>query len=97
MIGPPECFHRKCKHFWGTFQPFKNESVERISCEAFPYGIPEDIFKGKNPHTKKHPEQNNNITYEKATTWLPPHEQTERKLKQAEQEYAKKHKEPKDF
>lgn len=33
-------------------------------CEAFPKGIPEDIITGLFMHTKKHPEQKNDVVFE---------------------------------
>ena len=45
-----------CKNYSkNTFKPI---------CKAFPDGIPEDILTGKFNHTKKHPEQKNNILFE---------------------------------
>lgn len=33
-------------------------------CAAFPNEIPEEILRGKNPHTEPLPEQKNNIVFE---------------------------------
>lgn len=32
-------------------------------CEAFPKGIPLDIWNGDNPHTEKHPDQKNELFF----------------------------------
>lgn len=34
-------------------------------CDAFPNGIPLDIWNGDNPHNTKHPDQKNDIVFEK--------------------------------
>ena len=34
------------------------------TCLAFPDGIPHDIREGKNTHDEKHPEQENQITFQ---------------------------------
>ena len=52
-----QCF--KCKYI------IKN-SIE-IICKAFPEGIPEKILTGEFDHTKKHPEQKNDILFEPIT------------------------------
>ena len=36
-----------------------------LTCEAFPDGIPEDILQGDFDHTKKYPNQDNDIIFEK--------------------------------
>ena len=47
------CFD--CKHFWHGV-PAK--------CEAFPKGIPKEIFLGSNDHEKPTKEQDNDIVFE---------------------------------
>jgi hypothetical protein len=37
----------------------------KFKCLAFPKGIPEEILINKFDHTKKHPDQKNNIVFEK--------------------------------
>ena len=37
------------------------------NCKAFPEGIPDDILTGEFDHTKKHPEQKNDILFEPIT------------------------------
>ena len=59
-----------CKHYWGTKLFAVGEGIEEDIvnvCLAFPdiEGIPEDILLGKNKHTKKHPDQDNDIVFEK--------------------------------
>ena len=48
----PVCF--ECKHY---FRDYK--------CKVFPDNIPLDIVEGDFDHTKKHPEQENDIVFEK--------------------------------
>ena len=48
------CQCLKCK-FLFLFDP---------GCEAFPDGIPDNILIGEFDHTKKHPDQDNNILFE---------------------------------
>jgi hypothetical protein len=40
---------------------------EHNKCTAFPDGIPFDIVEGEFKHTKRHPEQKNDIFYESET------------------------------
>ena len=40
----------------------KNYQKDNL-CKAFPDGIPVEILRGDNPHTKKHPEQKNEIIF----------------------------------
>jgi hypothetical protein len=47
-----------------SFCIYKDEFYKR-KCAAFPEGIPDDIWFGKNKHTKPLPEQKNGIVYEK--------------------------------
>jgi len=44
-LSPPKCF--ECKYLHGD-----------RTCEAFPDGIPDDIWWGENEHTKPYPEDN---------------------------------------
>ena len=37
--------------------------IPRYTCEAFPQGIPEEILKGKNNHSKILTEQQNDIVF----------------------------------
>jgi hypothetical protein len=39
-----------------------------LTCKAFPKGIPSKILTGEFDHTKKHPDQKNNIVFEKGIT-----------------------------
>jgi hypothetical protein len=41
----------------------KHIIVRRYTCEAFPMGIPEEILKGRNNHSKTLPEQENDIVF----------------------------------
>lgn len=52
-----QCFN--CKNY------LDNPDKKYLSCKAFPNGIPENILTGEFDHTKKHPEQDNNILFEK--------------------------------
>ena len=40
-----------------------NNNDKYVTCKAFPEGIPEDILTGEFDHTKKHPEQDNDIVF----------------------------------
>ena len=37
--------------------------IDKKNCKAFPNGIPEEILTGEFDHTKKHPEQKNDILF----------------------------------
>ena len=50
----------ECKHI----NPNKTKD-DRTNCKAFPNGIPFEILFGGWAHTKKHPDQKNNILFEK--------------------------------
>ena len=50
MIREPNCFKRHCKFFIGVTND-GDETTERVVCEAFPDGIPEEIAYGDNKHT----------------------------------------------
>ena len=43
---------------------FNKHDYSKLSCAAFPDGIPEDILSGDFDHTKKHTDQDNDIIYE---------------------------------
>jgi hypothetical protein len=65
MLAEPNCWKRKCKHYIGVIQPDGTEMTETNSCKAFPKGIPAEISYGKNRHLTKHPEQENDIVFER--------------------------------
>lgn len=50
MIAEPRCSERMCVHFRGV--KGTEEEDQRVVCDAFPNGIPEEIAYGKNLHTK---------------------------------------------
>jgi hypothetical protein len=66
MIAEPSCYKRKCKHFLGIVQPDGTEQSEMCVCNAFPFGIPNDILSGKNLHSVPYDGQENTLVYEKA-------------------------------
>ena len=41
----------------------KHRLIRHYTCKAFPDGIPEEILKGENKHSKPLPEQGNNIVF----------------------------------
>jgi hypothetical protein len=51
----PQC--DSCKHF-------RRNVFDKISCDAFPEGIPEDILSGRHDHTKPY-KGDRGILYEK--------------------------------
>jgi len=63
----PNCFERQCKHFLGVYQPETKEvEIGQVpNCTAFPKGIPLDIAYGTNKHLVRHPDQDNDIVYER--------------------------------
>jgi len=65
MLPEPKCYKRKCKYYLGVIQPDGTEVTEVNNCEAFPKGIPSNIVYGESLHTKKHPNQDNDIIFEK--------------------------------
>lgn len=66
MIDEPNCSIRHCKHFIGikSDEGDEPEENERVVCEAFPDGIPDEIAYGENLHLKKLEGQGNDIVYE---------------------------------
>lgn len=65
MILIPKCYERKCRYYLGVSQPDGTEMTERVVCNAFPNGIPDEIAYGDNKHLKPLPDQMNDIVYEK--------------------------------
>lgn len=65
MLATPNCWKRRCKHFLGVIQPDGTEMTENVNCRAFPDGIPYEIAYGDNLHLKPHPDQDNDIVYER--------------------------------
>jgi len=65
MIGESNCSMRKCVYFKGIKWFGEQESSEDNYCEAFPKGIPSEIAYGDNLHLTKHPDQKNDIVFEK--------------------------------
>ena len=65
MLAEPNCWKRRCKHYIGVVQPDGTEMTETNSCKAFPKGIPAEIAYGNNRHLSKHPQQQNDIVFEK--------------------------------
>lgn len=63
MLREPNCFTRRCRHFTGVKLDGQEESTERVVCEAFPDGIPDEIAYGENLHTSPFP-GDNGIQYE---------------------------------
>ena len=62
----PNCFARQCKHFLGFVNPEGDEEDgEIVNCSAFPEGIPDEIAFGSDTHAEKHPDQDNDIVYER--------------------------------
>ena len=67
MLAEPNCRKRECKHYGGM----KLDDNEEITgggffyCKAFPEGIPREIVHGDNKHLSKHPDQKNDIVFEK--------------------------------
>jgi len=39
-------------------------NAKKLTCKAFQKGIPRNILSGENDHTKKHPDQKNDILFE---------------------------------
>lgn len=52
---PTECEKRGCKHYLNVRPAEKTEIVGPAVCKAFPYGIPNEIAYGDNPHTTPYP------------------------------------------
>lgn len=55
MLTEPNCSKRGCLHFRGVSQPDGTEMTERVVCDAFPDGIPDEIAYGDNLHLKPFP------------------------------------------
>lgn len=66
MLAEPTCFTRKCRHFLGAISDREgSEENERVACEAFPKGIPDEIAYGDNKHLTPLSGQKNAIVYER--------------------------------
>lgn len=65
MIEDPKCFSRRCKHFLGVSSE-ENEEDQKVICEAFREGIPDQIAYGSDKHMKPLANQTNEIVYEPA-------------------------------
>ena len=64
MLLEPKCSKRKCKHFIGVLQSDGTELTEKVVCEAYPKGIPDDIAYGNDLHTEIRDDQENEIIFE---------------------------------
>ena len=68
LQAAPSIQCQNCKHLFE--KPIEVEIGEEIeadllsACRAFPSGIPDDIMDGDFDHTKKHPDQDNDIVFE---------------------------------
>jgi len=49
----------------GAYRKTEDASNPTLYCAAFPNGIPDEIAYGDNTHSKKLPDQINNIVFEK--------------------------------
>lgn len=66
ILQEPRCSIRRCKHFRGMRQSAdESEASERLTCAAFPDGIPAEIAYGTAPHVKPFP-GDRGIQYERA-------------------------------
>ena len=63
-----QCFQKRCKHYGGMIQE-DGQAGWRHTCKAFPDGIPQEIWEGKNQHFEPLPDQENKIVFEKAETY----------------------------
>lgn len=63
MLKPPRCYTRKCIHFIGV-NGVDDESQDKVVCNAFPEGIPDEVAWGENLHLQMLP-GDNGITFEK--------------------------------
>ena len=65
---PPSKKCLDCKHLSHNLKgKTTEEGIESdwlVACGAFPNGIPNDILEGYFDHTKKHPDQDNDIVFE---------------------------------
>lgn len=69
MIQSPKCESRRCVHFLG-YKNFSDEveGDERVVCQAFPNGIPDEIAYGNVNHVKPFP-NDGGITFEYDAQW----------------------------
>jgi len=65
MLGEPECSIRECVHLLGVIQDKEQEQGERVTCRAFPNGIPAVIAYGDNKHARKVKGQTGDFIYER--------------------------------
>lgn len=49
MMREPKCWTRACAHFIGVRND-GDETTERVCCEAYPDGIPNEIAYGNDQH-----------------------------------------------
>jgi hypothetical protein len=64
MIKRPACYARVCKHLRGVVGD--DEEGQRVTCAAFPDGIPDEILDGRNLHLESYP-GDHDIQYEEDT------------------------------
>jgi hypothetical protein len=64
MLNEPKCYTRGCIHFKGVKND-GDETTERVWCDAFPDGIPDDIAYGDDPHTAS---RDGEVTFEQAAS-----------------------------
>ena len=62
VVAEPRCNQRMCRFFTGV--KGDDEEDQRVVCEAFPDGIPDDIAYGDNLHTEP-VDGDNGIQFEK--------------------------------
>ena len=58
MLGEPNCYKRRCRHFIGVEQLGGTEPSEFLACAAFPAGIPTEIAYGPNLRLRPFPGDN---------------------------------------
>ena len=66
MLTACSCFRKMYKHYEGIMESDNPDRSGKHICKAFPNGIPDEIFSGRNDHSVPMPAQESVEVYEHA-------------------------------